>query len=104
MGDWNEALQELDVPDYFFTFATIVVNALTLMLPDAVADEVINVLVGLFSTMLPPDVKVFLTQTYLHNIRGAIDFQLTLQEKEAMVPVFLGTVIKLLWAFVWQEQ
>jgi len=104
ISDWNEALNELDVPDYFFTFSTIIVNALTLILPDAVEDEVINWALNLFSTMLPPDVKTFLSDTYLHNIRGAIDFQLTLQEKEAMVPVMLGTVLKLLWAFVWQEQ
>jgi len=45
--DWNEALQELDVPDYFFTFACIIVNGLTLILPEAVEDEVINVAIQL---------------------------------------------------------
>jgi hypothetical protein len=105
IADWNEALQELDVPDYFFTFSTIIVNGLTLILPDAVADEVINIAIALFSTMLPPDVKDFLTNKYLPNVRGAMDqFQLTLKEKEALVPVIAGTIMKLLWAFVWQEQ
>jgi len=102
--DWNEALQELDVPDYFFTFACIIVNGLTLILPEAVEDEVINVAIKLFSTMLPPDVKSFLTDQYVPTFRAAMTFQLTLKEKEAIVPVFLGTVMKLLWAFVWQEQ
>lgn len=54
--------------------------------------------------MLPPDVKTFLTDQYLPTFRAAMDFQLTLKEKEATVPVILGTVMKLLWAFVWQEQ
>jgi len=102
--DWNEALQELDVPDYFFTFACIIVNGLTLILPKDIEDEVINVAIALFSNMLPPEVKTFLTDQYLPTFRAAMTFQLTLEEKEAMVPVILGTVMKLLWAFVWQEQ
>jgi len=102
--DWNDNLNGLDVPDYFFTFSTIIVNALTLMLPDSVADVVINIAIGLFGNMLSDDVRVFITKTYVENVRGAIDFQLTLPEKEALLPIFLGTVMKLLWAFVWQEQ
>lgn len=104
IGDWNDALLGLDVPDYFFTFSTIIVNAFTLMLPDAVSDFFINFAINLFGNMLSDDVRVFITQTYVTNIRGAVDFQLTLQEKEALLPIFLGTVMKLLWAFVWQEQ
>lgn len=105
INDWNSNLQNLDVPDYFFTFSTIIVNALTLMAPDSVADVIINVALKLFGNMLSPEVAKFITETYVENIRGATtDFQLTIQEKEALVPVFLGTVMKLLWAFVWQEQ
>merc|ERR1711865_411304 len=74
------------------------------MAPDDVADEIINVAISAFGNMLSDDVRVFITETYVQNIRGAVDFQLTLEEKEALVPIFLGTVLKLLWAFVWQEQ
>lgn len=104
ISDWNDALKELDVPDYFLTFSTIIVNALTLIAPDDVADEIINVAISAFGNLLSDDVRVFITETYVQNIRGAVDFQLTLEEKEALVPIFLGTVLKLLWAFVWQEQ
>jgi hypothetical protein len=42
--------------------------------------------------------------TYVPVIRAANSgFNLSLQEKAALVPKALGTVLKLLWAFTWQE-
>jgi len=103
LNDWHAALNALDRPQYFFTFGAIIVSALTLIAPDAINDKLIPPLMSAFN--LSPEVQTFLLDTYVPTIRGAMaGVKLTLAEKVSLVPKFLGTVLKLLYAFMWQEQ
>lgn len=101
LNDWNDALMQLDLPDYFFTFGGIVINCFTLLAPNSVTDAVIPPLIALFGLL--PDAQKFLTETYVETIRGAVDFKLTLAQKKELLPKFIGTLLKLFYAFVWQE-
>jgi hypothetical protein len=103
VDDWLAALNKLDRPQYFFTFSAIIVNSLTLMLPDWIVDKVVPLAMSAFG--LEPDVRAFIEDKYLPTIREATaDVHLTLSEKAALLPKFAGTIMKLLWAFVWQEE
>lgn len=102
LNDWHKALDALDRPQYFFTFGAIIVNALTLVAPDVINDQLIPLLISLFG--LSDDVKDFLINQFVPTVRGAMkDVKLSLAEKAQMLPKFAGTVLKLLWAFTWQE-
>merc|ERR1711907_845132 len=96
---WNDALNNLDTLDYYITFAGIIVNALTLLAPDFINDVLIPPLMSIFG--LSDEVKEFILKTYLPVIREAnAKFNLSLKEKAALVPKALGTVLKLIWAFM----
>jgi hypothetical protein len=102
VDEWHGALNKLDRPQYFFTFSAIIVNCLTLVAPDFLVDKLVPVLMSLFQ--LSDAVKTFILTKYIPSIRAATaDVHLTLQEKAALMPKFAGTVLKLLWAFTWQE-
>jgi len=103
LNDWHGALNALDRPQYFFTFGAIIIQALTLIAPDAINDKLIPPLMSAFG--LSAEVQEFLTDIFIPTVRGATkDLHLTLGEKAALVPKFLGTLVKLLYAFIWQEQ
>jgi len=88
---------------YFFTFTAIIVNSLTLLLPDALGDKVIPTLMSLFQ--LEEDVQSFILEEYVPTIRAATsDVHLTMDEKSTLLTKFAGTLVKLLYAFVWQEE
>eukprot|EP00450_Noctiluca_scintillans_P003820 CAMPEP_0194496218 /NCGR_PEP_ID=MMETSP0253-20130528/13563_1 /TAXON_ID=2966 /ORGANISM="Noctiluca scintillans" /LENGTH=537 /DNA_ID=CAMNT_0039337589 /DNA_START=65 /DNA_END=1678 /DNA_ORIENTATION=- len=99
---WTSMLEALDVPWYYVTFAAIVTNALTLTAPDAINDKLIPLLMSAFG--LSDKDQQFMVGTYLPAIRGALaQVEVSLAEKVALVPKFVGTLLKILYAFVWQE-
>jgi hypothetical protein len=102
LNDWLSALDKLDQPDYFFTFGALIINALTLVMPDRISDGIIKLAMSLFG--LSPQAQAFLVDSYVPTIRGAMaNLHLTLKEKAVLSEKFVGTVLKLLFAFVWQE-
>eukprot|EP00811_Abedinium_folium_P028354 NODE_4383_length_1898_cov_5.438171.p1 GENE.NODE_4383_length_1898_cov_5.438171~~NODE_4383_length_1898_cov_5.438171.p1 ORF type:complete len:486 (-),score=119.10 NODE_4383_length_1898_cov_5.438171:274-1731(-) len=102
LNDWLAALTKLDAPNYYITFAAIIVDCLTLLVPDFLSDKLIPVLIGLFG--LDDSVKAFILTEYVPTVRASMAaVQLTSAEKAALVPKFAGTLMKLFWAFTWQE-
>jgi hypothetical protein len=102
LDDWQSALNALDRPQYFFTFGAIIINALTTFAPDSISDGIIKLSCSLFQ--LTPEVTAFLEHTFVPVIRGSmVNIQLTLAEKASVLSKGVGTIIKLLYAFMWQE-
>lgn len=103
LNDWHGALNKLDRPQYYFTFGAIIINALTLIAPPAVNDVLIPPLMSAFG--LSDDVEKFLLNSFIPTIRDATaDFSLSLTQRVGLVSKFAGTLLKLLYAFMWQEQ
>ena len=78
-------------------------TVLTVLYPVDVVDELVDFLIGLFD--LPDDVKVFCLQQFLPEMRTALnvsEISLTSDEFFKMEGNFLSTIIKLLYAFLWQ--
>jgi len=102
LHEWRAAVRGLDVPGYYMTFAAIVINCLSLIAPDAINDKLIPLAMSVFG-ISHLDQK-FLMQTYLPALRGALaGVPMTFEERAALVPKMLGTLMKLLYAFIWQE-
>jgi len=103
LNDWHTALNKLDRPQYYFTFGAIIINALTLLAPPAVNDVLIPPLMSAFG--LSDEVQKFLLNTFIPTIRDATaDINLSLKQRGELVSKFAGTLVKLLYAFMWQEQ
>jgi hypothetical protein len=102
LNDWKSALKKLDQPDYFFTFGAIAINALTLIFPDAISDKIIHTVMPWFD--FSPEAQAFLVDSFVPTIRSATsNLHLTIKEKTTLLSKGAGTVIKLLYAFAWQE-
>jgi len=100
--EWKEGIAELDTPDYMVTFSGLFCTLLTLQLSEEQVDAVIPVLMDAFN--LPEEVRLFVIAEYLPEIRGATaDIQLGLLEGAQFKLNTVGTLIKLIYAFLWQE-
>jgi len=99
---WKEGIAELDTPDYMVTFSGIICTLLTLQLSDEQVDAVVPTLMDAFN--LPDDIRSFMFDQYLPEIRLATaDINLGLLEKGQFQLNTVGTLVKLIYAFLWQE-
>jgi len=99
---WEEEIANLDTPEYMMTFAGIVSTLLTVQLPQDQVDSIIDLLADAFS--LPEDIKLFLVEQYLPEIRTATaDVSLGILENIQIELDTVATLMKLIYAFLWQE-
>jgi len=99
---WKDEIASLDTPDYMMTFAGIVTTLLTIQLPPDQVDTLIDVLAEAFN--LPDDMKLFLLDHYLPEIRLATaDVNLGILDNIQLELDTLATLMKLIYAFLWQE-
>jgi len=99
---WKEEIANLDTPDYMMTFAGLVTTLLTIQLPPEQVDTLIDILADAFN--LPDDMKLFLLNNYLPEIRLATaDVNLGILDNIQLELDTLSTLIKLIYAFLWQE-
>merc|ERR1719348_2085878 len=102
VNNWIGFIDELDTPEYMTTFSGIVVTLLTLQLPEAQVDTILPTLMDAFS--LPEETRAFVFDIYLPEIRaGTADVSLGLLEHAQFQLNTVGTLIKLIYAFLWQE-
>ena len=101
--EWQSAIGHLDMPSYETTFSAIISTLLSLLLSEQAASSLINGLAKAFK--LPAKDMTFLLDSYLPTVRGALDnIKLGLLHKFQLARAFIGSAIKLLYAFVWQER
>jgi len=100
--EWTQAILDVDMPDYMLTFSGLVSTFLTLLLDDTLADIAIPALMDLFS--LPDEQREFVFDHYLPEIRNATSLiELSEEEKAELQGNIASTLIKLIYAFLWQE-
>ncbi|XP_059085901.1 uncharacterized protein LOC131882685 [Tigriopus californicus] len=99
---WAETINSFDMPNYYKTFAGIVCTVFSVALENETADQIIDALIALFS--FPPEEEVFIKEHYLPEMRAlTATLNLTTEEKLVVQGNFESALIKLLYAFVWQE-
>eukprot|EP00095_Tigriopus_kingsejongensis_P008144 maker-scaffold196_size269943-snap-gene-1.33 protein:Tk08144 transcript:maker-scaffold196_size269943-snap-gene-1.33-mRNA-1 annotation:"hypothetical protein AURANDRAFT_63034" len=99
---WAETINGFDMPSYYMSFAGIVSTVFSVSLENETADQIINALVELFS--FPEEELIFLQESYLPEIRTIIGgMNITSEDKLRIQGNFESALIKLLYAFVWQE-
>jgi len=100
--EWRSTLLSLDLPRYEFTFSAIIVTLFTLILPDLLADIIIQTLLNLFG--IKEEFGPFILQEYVPQIRYAMSgVLLPLEDKIQLCLNTISTLRKLLYACVWQE-
>lgn len=97
---WAKVMDDADIPhDYFITFAAIVTTGATLMLPRSLIEPVLKALYGI---TLSADDASFMINDYLPAYNEAIaGVQVSLMNRIELIFKFIGTLIKLIWAFCW---
>lgn len=102
---WNSAIAAL-VPqyqnDYFITFGCTVILILRLCLPKAFVDKVLPIVAQIMS--LQPQDIAFLLQTFDPVLEEALSSHIiSTNSKHILLKRGLGTLLKMFYAFIWQE-
>lgn len=103
--EWGRAMDKGDFPhDYFTNFGAIVSNIVCLSFPNAVAKEIIYVVSNLI-TVLPEDQKNWLNNEYMPEILKATKVNpISFDERIGGLRKALGVIVKIVYAFLYQEQ
>ena len=103
VSDWTDAMAMLDIPPLTKTFSGIFGYILLLGLGDL--NDTISVTTPLMDAFgVSPEDKEFFLSSYLPAVDDATEHvSLTLLEKTELMENTVATVIKLFYAFFWQE-
>ena len=100
---WLDILYSLDLPSYETTYSAIVTSLITLLLPSQAVEPLANFLLDLFS--INRSTRIFIVQSYIPQIKQAFsNIQLSIFNKIALLFSTVGTIAKLVYAFLFQEQ
>ena len=101
VDDWAKVLDEGDFPHvYFITFATFVCTIFSLILPWFLASFVINHAI----VLIPEENRDFVMNHYMPELHNATkNISIPHEDQKELVFRFIGVLIKIGWAFVWQE-
>jgi len=101
--EWEKLLEAADIPSLRLTMCGYFGTVLTLLYDQEVVDELVDYLIGAFE--LPDDVKIFCLQQFLPTMRNATEhIELPSDEFFKLEGNLLSTGLKLIYAFLWQEQ
>lgn len=101
-SDWMDGILGLDMPQYYFTFSALVTSMFTFIFPESIVDWIIPELMKLFP--LSEEVKDFILNFYLPELRSATShLRISIIAKFNLFFKVLGTIGKLMYAFLWQE-
>jgi len=99
---WTAGIADLDTPDYMLTFSGLVCTLLTLQLPQDQVDAIVPPLMDAFG--LPEDARAFIFDNYLPELRLATaDISFGALELGHFQLNTVGTLMKIIYAFLWQE-
>ena len=104
--EWNDSLRKgiySQVPNYFtHTYGAIVTTVFSLVLPNSIAASAIK---AIAYKVMGQDDADFLVNQYQPTLFKALStLSLTLSDRFSLFRKTLGTVIKMLYAFLWQEK
>jgi hypothetical protein len=99
---WFNILTSLDIPTYETTFSALITTLLTLLFPQPVVQPVASALIDLFPIDTPT--KNFIMNSYIPEVASALSsIDMTPLERFDLLFSTIGTVKKLLYAFLFQE-
>jgi len=104
---WGNGLNQADIASLPLSMCGFFSSALSMVLPDDITDIVVSGLLEFFHAFTDrPELKEICVDKFLPAIRDATkDFRpLPLEERVEFGRNLVGTLVKLLYAFVWQEQ
>lgn len=103
VDQWYDKIDSLDIPDYYLLFAGICSTAFTIAFEPDVVDNIVTILANEFG--LPDEFLHFIQDGYLPELRNLTsELHIGLLEKMQFIINVLGTAVKLIYAFLWQEQ
>jgi hypothetical protein len=99
---WAEILDKADLPhDYFITFAAIISTVFSLVMPWFLVEFSITQLANL---LIPKDDAAFIINQYLPELKNAVkNVKVSTEDQTALVYMFGGMLMKIGYAFLWQE-
>ena len=100
--EWAEILDTADLPHvYFITFAALVGTSFSLVMPWTLAYFFVKFLAEL---IIPKEDAAFIVDHYLPELKTAISgIVVSHEDKKSLVFRFIGMIIKIIYAFMWQE-
>jgi hypothetical protein len=100
--EWSEELWTIDMPhDYFIIFGAVIGTVFTISMPYFIANFLMN---KLAYGLLKPDQADFIMKSYMPELHDATKHLSTTQEeKTSLFEKLTGCLIKLLYAFLYQE-
>lgn len=103
VNTWRRGVEDsLDTPQYFTTFAAIIVYYCHFIFEQPLIDVIVPILMPIFGISLP--VQLFILFDYIPAVRAGLrDIIITPEDQDKLLRTGVGAIIKLLWAFVWQE-
>jgi len=103
--EWDAILRNFNAPDQYLTFGAFVAMGVDMLFLDR-PDLSSNLVEFLGSLILTPSQVEFLTESYLPEFRRVVTSQVAIggQDRADLCNKFIGTVIKMMYAFYWQEQ
>lgn len=102
VDSWAKQIEVFDIPQYYLTFSAIFGNLFSLAFEPSTVKIIVKELASLFN--LPDDDLAFMMDHYLpavFNVTAKI--QLSKLQKAQLLSKLAGTVIKIGYAFAWQE-
>merc|ERR1711997_1316646 len=102
--EWGTKLVAADIPNLRLTMCGYFGTALTLLYEEDLVDSVVKFLLDQF-TDITPDIKEFCIGEFLPELRLAtVNFNMPQDEFLRLEGNTYSTLIKLLYAFLWQEE
>ena len=100
--EWAEILDDADLPHvYFITFAALIATGFSLVLPWTLTYYAIKFLAGV---LIPKEDAAFVVDHYLPELHDAVkNITVSHANQKSLVFRFIGMLIKIGYAFMWQE-
>jgi hypothetical protein len=100
--EWAEQLDTADLPHvYFITFAAMIATGFSLVFPWFITEHAISFL---SRAIIPKDSADFIIDHYLPELNKATgNIKVAHDDARDLCYRFVGMLIKILWAFTWQE-
>ena len=102
VSEWAEILDKADLPhDYFVTFAALIATCFSLVMPWFLTQWSIDKLAYL---LIPAEDADFVVHQYLPELKDAVkDVTVSSEDRETLIYMFVGMLMKIGYAFLWQE-
>ena len=103
VDQWYNRTDSIDVPDYMLSFSGFFSTVFTLLLDPETVDYYVVTICNAFG--VPVEIQNFILEQYLPELRNLTgDFDLSGFDRTKFVANTASTVVKLIYAFLWQEE